>query len=66
MHDGRWAKLSTQWVPEDGRRRRSRPRRRLRDDLDVHCDGWSEVALEKGAWKDMGEAFAQQWDIKGF
>ena len=26
MHYSRWANVSTQWVPEDGRRRRSQPK----------------------------------------
>ena len=31
----------------------------------MHCEGWSEVALQKSIWKDTGEAFAGQWDING-
>ena len=65
MQNDRWAKVSTQWVPADGRRRRGRPKKRWRDDLDAHCNGWFEVALEKTTWKDVGEAFAQQWDTNG-
>ena len=39
--------------------------KRWRDDLNAHCNGWFEVTLEKTTWKDVGEAFAQQWDIYG-
>ena len=60
MQNDRWARVSTQWVSEGGRRRRDRPKKRWRDDMDVHCGGWFEVALEKSTWKDMGEAFVQQ------
>ena len=63
------ARLKWDWaghansMHEVGRRRRGQPRSRWRDDLDAHC--WSEVALKKRTWKDMREAFVQQWDIKG-
>ena len=65
MHNDRWAKVSTRWLPEDGRRRRGRPRKRWRDDLDAYREGWFEVAQEKSTWKELGEAFAQQWDSTG-
>ena len=31
----------------------------------MHREGWFAVAQENNIWKDMGEAFAQQWDIIG-
>ena len=35
-------------------------------DLNALCDDCTEVALEKSRWKDMGEAFDQLWEIKGY
>ncbi|CAG9125592.1 unnamed protein product [Plutella xylostella] len=49
MHPDRWARIVTEWVPSDGRRRRGRPRRRWRDDLDSRYSGvrnQSEKLLE--------------------
>ena len=62
MHPDRWASQATKWVPHDGWRRRGRPRRRWRDDLDAFLDGWPEIAADRELWKSKGEAFAQQWD----
>ena len=61
MHPQRWAKLATEWAPE-GSRRRGRPRRRWRDDLDVFLNNWLEITLNREDWKLRREAFAQQWD----
>lgn len=33
------------------------------DDLDAHLVGWSEVALEKSAWKVIGEALTSSGTI---
>ncbi|CAG9135614.1 unnamed protein product [Plutella xylostella] len=64
MHPDRWAKIATEWVPGDGRRRRGRPRRRWRDDLDKFESNWAESAQDRRVWKEKGEAFAQQWETK--
>ncbi|CAD0197919.1 unnamed protein product [Chrysodeixis includens] len=44
------------------KRRRGRPKKRWRDDFKVHREDWFEVAQDRKTWKDLGEAFAQQWD----
>lgn len=31
MHPERWAKITTEWIPTDGRRHRDRPKNRWRD-----------------------------------
>ncbi|XP_063623893.1 uncharacterized protein LOC134795891 [Cydia splendana] len=61
MHPQRWAKITTVWVPQDGRGA-GRPRRRWRDDLDAYLNDWPEIAQNRDEWKSRGEAFAQQWD----
>ena len=60
MHYDRWARVITQWVPEDGRRCRGRPRKRWRDDLDAFMRDWPEKAIQWKEWKAMVETFAQQ------
>ncbi|KAI8441227.1 hypothetical protein MSG28_014876 [Choristoneura fumiferana] len=64
MHPKRWAQVTTQWAPLDGQRRRGRPIRRWRDDLDAFRNDWQNLAADRGSWKSEGEAFAQQWDIE--
>ncbi|CAG9128206.1 unnamed protein product [Plutella xylostella] len=62
MHPDRWARIVTEWVPSDGRRRRGRPRRRWRDDLDRFLPQWPKEARDRERWSFYKEAFAQQWD----
>ncbi|CAG9118738.1 unnamed protein product [Plutella xylostella] len=47
MHPDRWARIVTEWVPNDGRRRRGRPRRRWRDDLDKFLTQWPKEAQDR-------------------
>ncbi|KAI5642043.1 hypothetical protein NE865_05735 [Phthorimaea operculella] len=62
MHPDTWAILATKWIPQDGRRRRGRPRRRWRDDIDAFLQNWQSEAQDRDEWRNRGEAFAQQWD----
>ncbi|KAJ2937401.1 hypothetical protein O0L34_g19084 [Tuta absoluta] len=64
MHPDRWAIIATQWVPESGRRRRGRPRRRWRDDLVAFSSDWQSETGDRAEWRKRGEAFAQQWDTE--
>lgn len=46
-------------------RRRMRPRRRWRDDLEVYAGHtWHEIAKDREVWQEKEEAFAQQWDTR--
>ncbi|CAG9133292.1 unnamed protein product [Plutella xylostella] len=65
MQPERWAKNATKWIPNNGRRRRGRPRKRWRDDLDNFNTEWCEQAQERDKWNVQGETFAQQWDNRG-
>jgi endonuclease/exonuclease/phosphatase family metal-dependent hydrolase len=60
-----WAKTATEWQPDNSKRRRGRPRRRWRDEIDSFLKDWPEAARDRDAWKRRGEAFAQQWDTIG-
>ncbi|XP_075985622.1 uncharacterized protein LOC142982823 [Anticarsia gemmatalis] len=40
MPDDAWAKIATKWTPPTGRRRRGRPRKRWRDELDSYNPDW--------------------------
>ncbi|PZC85304.1 hypothetical protein B5X24_HaOG201800 [Helicoverpa armigera] len=62
MHPDRWANIVTQWIPQDGHRRRGRPRKRWRDDLDAYNPERWEVSKDRQVWRRSVEAFAQQWD----
>ncbi|KAI5636907.1 craniofacial development protein 2-like [Phthorimaea operculella] len=59
-----WAILATKWIPQDGRRRRGRPRRRWRDDIETFLQNWQSEAQDRDMWRKRGEAFAQQWDTE--
>lgn len=64
--DERWTRLTTEWQPMYGKRKRERPCRRWRDEL-VEARGlqWMRGAESRIDWKQDGEAFAQQWDTTG-
>ena len=55
MHQDQWTRVITQWMPEDGRRCRGRPRKRWRDDLDAFMRDWPEKAIQRKEWKAMGD-----------
>ncbi|PZC78256.1 hypothetical protein B5X24_HaOG202328 [Helicoverpa armigera] len=65
MHPERWATIITQWTPQDGHRRRGRPRKRWRDEIDAYRPDWWTRSKDREEWKRDGEAFAQQWDTTG-
>ena len=62
VHDP-WDKTTTVWLPREGRRNRGRQRTRWREEI-VSFTGptWTRQALDRTRWKELGEAFAQQWD----
>ena len=45
IHEARWVKISTQWVPTDGQRFQVRPETRWRDALDVNREGVKQQLL---------------------
>jgi hypothetical protein len=64
MSDNRWTILLTDWRPRDGHRKRGRPSKRWRDELDHYWRtvAWKRYAQDRGTWKQHTEAFIQQVD----
>jgi hypothetical protein len=67
MQRRRWTKLVTEWRPFDGKRRRSGPVRRWRDE-NVMTIGmnWMRNAQQRTEWNALGETFIQQWTENGW
>lgn len=60
-----WAQSITNWVTHESRRRRERPMRGWRDDLDAYIKNWPVVKKNRDIWRFKGEAIAQQWGTLG-
>ena len=65
--DERWSKLTTEWQPLYGTRKRGRPRARWRDEIVSYLGttAWTRLTRDRKNWHKLGEAFAQQWDDMG-
>ncbi|XP_026316045.1 uncharacterized protein LOC113227366 [Hyposmocoma kahamanoa] len=63
MPEDLWTNI-TQWSPKSVRRR-GRPRKRWREKLNAYDKAWVQLAQDRDAQRDQGEAFAQQWDTSG-
>ncbi|CAG4978815.1 unnamed protein product [Colias eurytheme] len=60
--DGRWSRHVLEWRPRTGKRSVGRPAARWTDDLKkVAGIGWMRYAEERENWRDLGEAYVQQW-----
>ena len=62
----KWSKLTTQWYPREGKRKKGRPQKRWDDDI-KHVAGttWNRVAQDRHEWKRLEEAFADwQTDLQ--
>jgi len=54
MENYRWAKITTEWTPREGRRARGRPKRRWRDEIEEEIGAdWMQVAQNRDAWTRM-------------
>eukprot|EP00794_Sanderia_malayensis_P008022 gene8022-8881_t len=65
MDDERWTQLTTEWQPIHGKRARGRPKTRWRDELVITTKtiAWKRIAKNRNEWRNLGEVFAQQWDV---
>ena len=60
--DNRWTKRATEWQPRTGKRKRGRPKRRWRDDLDAFLGiSWARLAQDRDKWQNHEEGYIQQW-----
>lgn len=58
-------KIVTRWTPDEGQRRRGRPRRRCRDDQIMFAGLiWPEIVQSRESKEREGEAFAQEWETR--
>lgn len=54
MNDIKWAKRTTEWTPRQGKRRRGKPKRRWRDEIqEVGGRRWMQVAQDRRAWRKL-------------
>jgi hypothetical protein len=64
MKDARWTVAVTEWRPREGERKKGRPLKRWRDDIDKFWESvtWKRQAQNRALWKSNVEAFIQQVD----
>ena len=54
MKNTRWAKITSEWTPRDGKRLRGRPKRRWRDDIEEAVGSqWMRTAKDRSAWRKL-------------
>ena len=54
MQNNRWAKITTEWYPRNCTRRRGRPKRRWRDEIEEEVGKtWMRIARDRVAWKRL-------------
>ena len=54
MNDNRWAKTTTEWIPRERTRRRGRPKRRWRDELEEKFGAaWMRRARDRVEWRRL-------------
>jgi hypothetical protein len=65
--DNRYAtKRVLEWRPRIGKRCVGRPQARWSDDLCRTAGrSWMRVAEDRARWRDVGEAYVQQWTVVG-
>ena len=62
----RWTLKTLQWRPRETKRSRGRPQRRWVDDIrETAGRNWMRQARDRQAWKNMEEAYIQEWMEKG-
>jgi hypothetical protein len=59
-----WGKRVLEWRPRLGKRIVGHPQARWSDDLRRTAGGsWMRVAEDRARWREIGEAYVQQWTI---
>ena len=65
MTDDRWTKWILSWRPPDTRGRGRPPERWTNDIKRIAGIKWQQKAMDREEWKNLGEAYIQQWTNKG-
>jgi hypothetical protein len=66
MDTGGWCKRVLEWRPSLGKRSVGRPQARWSDDLRRTAGrSWMLVAENRARWREIGEAYVQQWIVVG-
>jgi len=64
--DHRWAHRILVWRPRETKRSIGRPQKRWRDDIqNVAGRNWTWTARNRKAWRDLEEAYIQEWISRG-
>jgi hypothetical protein len=64
--DNRWGKRVLEWRPRLGKCSAGRPQARWSDDLRRTAGrSWMRVAKDPARWREIGEAYVQQWSVMG-
>jgi hypothetical protein len=64
--DNRWGKRVLEWRPRLGKRSVGRPQARWSNDLRRTAGrSWMRVAEDRARWRELGEAYIQQWTVMG-
>ena len=54
MNTRKWARITTEWTPRNGKRTKGRPKRRWRDDIELKVGtAWTQLAQNRRAWKNL-------------
>jgi hypothetical protein len=62
--DNRRGKRVLEWRPRLGKRSVGRPQARWSDDLRrTAARSWIRVAEDRARWREIGEAYIQQWTV---
>lgn len=65
MDDTRWTKRMVEWRPRsDAFRNRGRPPTRWTDDIKRVTTNWIYTAQDREHWKQLREAYVQQWTLQ--
>ncbi|XP_072931484.1 uncharacterized protein [Epargyreus clarus] len=64
--DNRWGRKVLEWRPRVGKRSTGRPPTKWTDDLKKTAGNrWLQRARDRLEWRQLGEAYVQQWTSKG-
>ena len=59
--DGRWTKTIMNWKPPTTRPRGRPPERWTNGITKITVTNWQQMAMDRSKWKEIGEAYIQQW-----